>query len=73
MVLKEQESIKKYKILEKIKFTSKRKRMSIIVEDTNGDIWIYTKGADDVIKPDLKDQNSKDLIDCEEQSLKAAC
>ena len=36
----------KYKILQALNFSSERKRMSLIVEDENGIIKIYTKGAD---------------------------
>ena len=36
----------KYRILQALNFSSERKRMSLIVEDENGIIKIYTKGAD---------------------------
>ena len=36
----------KFKILQSLNFSSERKRMSIIVEDSKGVIKIYTKGAD---------------------------
>ena len=36
----------KFKILQALNFSSERKRMSIIVEDSKGIIKIYTKGAD---------------------------
>lgn len=32
--------------LNTLEFTSDRKRMSTIVKDGNGDIWLYTKGAE---------------------------
>jgi phospholipid-transporting ATPase len=38
----------KIKILYNLDFTSKRKRQSIITEEKDG-IWLYTKGADNVI------------------------
>ena len=43
-----------YEILDVIEFTSKRKRMSIIVRCPNGDIWFLCKGADSAILPRLK-------------------
>lgn len=44
----------KYEILDVIEFTSKRKRMSIIVRFPNGRICIFCKGADSVIASRLK-------------------
>ncbi|KAM4807901.1 phospholipid-transporting ATPase IK [Rhinophrynus dorsalis] len=38
-----------YKVLALLDFSSVRKRMSILVEDPEGKIKLYTKGADDVI------------------------
>lgn len=32
-----------------LEFTSKRKRQSVILEESDGSIWLYTKGADNVI------------------------
>ncbi len=43
-----------YQILDVIEFSSKRKRMSIIVRCPDGRIWLLTKGADSVIVPRLK-------------------
>ncbi|KAF4631827.1 hypothetical protein G7Y89_g6304 [Cudoniella acicularis] len=43
-----------YSILDVIEFSSKRKRMSIIVRFPNGKICIFCKGADSVILPRLK-------------------
>ncbi|KAG4029119.1 hypothetical protein MFRU_017g00560 [Monilinia fructicola] len=43
-----------YEILDVIEFSSKRKRMSIIVRFPNGKICIFCKGADSVILPRLK-------------------
>ncbi|XP_011693120.1 PREDICTED: probable phospholipid-transporting ATPase IF [Wasmannia auropunctata] len=37
--------------LEMLEFTSERKRMSVIVKDTAGDIWLYCKGADSSVMP----------------------
>lgn len=44
----------KYEILDVIEFTSKRKRMSIIVRFPNGRVSLFTKGADSVIASRLK-------------------
>lgn len=37
---------REYKILNVLDFTSKRKRMSVIVQDEDGQIFVYAKGAD---------------------------
>ena len=39
----------RYEVLNVLEFTSARKRMSVILRAANGDIKLYTKGADDVI------------------------
>jgi phospholipid-translocating ATPase len=43
-----------YDILDVIEFSSKRKRMSIIIRFPNGKICIFCKGADSAIMPRLK-------------------
>ncbi|EGO59265.1 hypothetical protein NEUTE1DRAFT_79192 [Neurospora tetrasperma FGSC 2508] len=43
-----------YQILDVIEFSSKRKRMSIIVRCPDERIWLITKGADSVILPRLR-------------------
>jgi phospholipid-translocating ATPase len=43
-----------YDILDVIEFSSKRKRMSIIVRFPNGKVCIFCKGADSAIMPRLK-------------------
>lgn len=43
-----------YEILDVIEFSSKRKRMSIIIRKPDGRICVYVKGADNVILPRLK-------------------
>jgi phospholipid-translocating ATPase len=43
-----------YQILDVIEFSSKRKRMSIILRCPDGRIWVLTKGADSVILPRLR-------------------
>lgn len=43
-----------YEILDVIEFSSKRKRMSIIIRMPDGKLCIFTKGADSVILPRLR-------------------
>lgn len=43
-----------YEVLDVIEFSSKRKRMSIIIRMPNGNICIFCKGADSLILPRLK-------------------
>ncbi|KAI8541148.1 hypothetical protein RHMOL_Rhmol08G0039400 [Rhododendron molle] len=38
-----------YKILNVLDFTSKRKRMSVIVQDKDGQLFLFCKGADSII------------------------
>lgn len=48
------ETIKTYQILDVIEFSSKRKRMSIILRCPDGRIWLISKGADSMILPRLR-------------------
>ena len=48
----------KYKVLHIIEFDSDRKRMSVILEK-NDRIFVYCKGADNVILKRLKNKNTK--------------
>ncbi|KAH6632204.1 hypothetical protein F5144DRAFT_512375 [Chaetomium tenue] len=67
-----------YQILDVLEFSSKRKRMSIIVGCPDGRIWLLTKGADSAILPrlrmaDLATQKAKELresLDFEHQMLR---
>lgn len=43
-----------YEILDVIEFSSKRKRMSVIVRRPDGRIWLICKGADTLVLPRLK-------------------
>ncbi|KAK4508784.1 hypothetical protein PRZ48_002523 [Zasmidium cellare] len=52
--LKVNEEIESYEILEVIEFSSKRKRMSIVVRCPDGRIWLICKGADSAIIPRLR-------------------
>ncbi|XP_049278671.1 phospholipid-transporting ATPase IF isoform X2 [Anopheles funestus] len=45
------EEVVQYERLAVLEFTSDRKRMSIIVRDTYGQIWLYTKGAESHVLP----------------------
>ncbi|XP_053667670.1 phospholipid-transporting ATPase IF [Anopheles marshallii] len=45
------EELVQYERLAVLEFTSDRKRMSIIVRDTYGQIWLYTKGAESHVLP----------------------
>ncbi|RZC48296.1 hypothetical protein C5167_041254 [Papaver somniferum] len=61
MVLKEFDPSKKviverkYKLLNLLEFSSSRKRMSVIVTDEDGQIFLFCKGADSVIFERLSD------------------
>lgn len=48
------ESRESYEILDVIEFSSKRKRMSILVRRPGGQIWLLCKGADSTLLPRLK-------------------
>lgn len=43
-----------YEVLDTIEFSSKRKRMSVIVRYPDGRIWLLSKGADSTILPRLR-------------------
>ena len=43
------ESCREYKLLNLLDFTSKRKRMSVIVRDEEGNIFLLCKGADRLV------------------------
>lgn len=59
-VVNELGSSRKYKLLERFEFSSERRRMSVVV-DINDDIFMYTKGADDMIHSRLNSEQSRDL------------
>jgi phospholipid-translocating ATPase len=50
----ESKSRRIYEILDVIEFSSKRKRMSIVVRCPDGRIWLICKGADSTILPRLR-------------------
>lgn len=53
MTLIDQGKDRNFKLLEIFEFSSERKRMSAILEDEQGNITLYTKGADSIIAPRL--------------------
>jgi phospholipid-translocating ATPase len=54
VVLKWGEHVERFEVLDVIEFTSKRKRMSIILRMPDGRICVFCKGADSAIVPRLK-------------------
>jgi P-type E1-E2 ATPase len=67
----------KYKLLNVIEFTSARKRMTVIVRDSENRIRVMCKGADSIIIPLLKkdqksilDQTTKYLDDFAKEGLR---
>ncbi|EGZ15046.1 hypothetical protein PHYSODRAFT_286241 [Phytophthora sojae] len=52
-----------FKILDVLEFTSDRKRMSVVVQYPNGEYWVLTKGADNIIYPMLaKDKSDPEMM-----------
>jgi phospholipid-translocating ATPase len=51
------EDIVHFKRLAVLEFTSDRKRMSVVVMDKTGQIWLYTKGAESHVLPLCKNRN----------------
>ncbi|XP_069676428.1 phospholipid-transporting ATPase IF-like isoform X2 [Periplaneta americana] len=43
--------VRHYRKLNTLEFTSDRKRMSVIVQDEDGQIWLYCKGAESAVVP----------------------
>ncbi|EPS70075.1 hypothetical protein M569_04671, partial [Genlisea aurea] len=68
---------REYKVLNLLDFTSKRKRMSVIIQDESGQIILLCKGADSIILDRLsragrkyQDATTKHLIDYGEAGLR---
>lgn len=61
MQVDEYGTLKTYKLLEIFEFSSDRKRMSAIVEDEEGVITLYTKGADTIMIPRLANADSEEV------------
>ncbi|XP_047509225.1 phospholipid-transporting ATPase IF [Pieris napi] len=55
LVLKVGTITEMYERLQLIEFTSERKRMSVIVKDKDGKIWLFCKGAESSVFPICKD------------------
>ncbi|XP_037298085.1 probable phospholipid-transporting ATPase IF isoform X2 [Manduca sexta] len=55
LLLKIGENTEMYERLQVIEFTSERKRMSVIVRDKDGKIWLFCKGAESSVFPICKD------------------
>ncbi|KAE9369759.1 phospholipid-translocating P-type ATPase [Stipitochalara longipes BDJ] len=61
-----------YEILDVIEFSSKRKRMSIIVKFPDGRICLLCKGADSMVLPRLKvDEKQREASDAERRKRKS--
>lgn len=70
--------LEEYELMEVLEFDSTRKRMSVIVRDPDGDIKVFTKGADSVIFERLAaDQDpeatSQHLHDFAVEGLRTLC
>lgn len=55
--------IEKYEILNVMEFSSERKRMSVILRDPSGKIFLYSKGADSVMLERLSNLENRSLIE----------
>ncbi|EEB10431.1 conserved hypothetical protein [Pediculus humanus corporis] len=73
-------TLQRFIILNVIEFTSKRKRMSVIVKDPKGIIKIFCKGADSVIyerlspsSQEFRAKTLKDLEDMATEGLRTLC
>lgn len=51
-----------YERLQTLEFTSDRKRMSVIVRDPFGQIWLYTKGAESYVLPLCRSSPAQDAL-----------
>ncbi len=69
-VLNEFGSEKRFRLLEKFDFTSDRKRMSVVVE-FDGQIIMFTKGADEILKEllDLGGSGDLETVDAQIQDI----
>lgn len=52
-----------------LEFTSDRKRMSVIVKDNKGQIWLYTKGAESHVLPLCNGATPSRLIESTQQHI----
>jgi phospholipid-transporting ATPase len=60
---------KKFELLSTIEFSSTRKRMSVIVKTPEGEIKLYTKGADSEIFKALNAADANQLVDTTRQHI----
>lgn len=51
-----------FDVLDVLEFNSTRKRMSVVVRAPNGNLWLYSKGADMMIYQRLKDDPAMEKI-----------
>lgn len=59
-----------FKRLQILEFTSDRKRMSVIVQDKNRQIWVYTKGAESHVLPLCTGANTaNDLVETTQKHI----
>lgn len=72
MTVNEFGTIRAYKILDTFEFNSDRKRMSIIVRDEAGKIFMYAKGADSIMMPRMDRRSENELVHVEEKLDKYA-
>ncbi|KAJ2942708.1 hypothetical protein O0L34_g2178 [Tuta absoluta] len=63
MLVKVGEFTEMYERLQVIEFTSERKRMSVIVRDKDGKIWLFCKGAENAVFPLCKNAAMVDTIE----------
>lgn len=54
-----------YERLQVLEFSSERKRMSVIVRDENGSLWLYSKGAETSILPRCLDSPRNSQVDAQ--------
>lgn len=47
-----------YKLLAILEFSSERKRMSVVIRNQDGEIWVFSKGADSVMFPLLSNTST---------------
>lgn len=63
MIIHFMDKLMTYKLLNILEFTSARKRMSVIVQDSQGKIMLMTKGADSIIMQRLNRKRSNHVED----------
>jgi magnesium-transporting ATPase (P-type) len=56
-------TIQTFQLLHVLEFNSTRKRMSVIIRDQANELWLYTKGADNIVLDLLDITSSKNIGD----------